>query len=81
MVLNAPFPLGHGNSPGLVAKALLQTYSTIIKNSDSFEPEFFVLELGGTRSSRKGYYVAYVLHSCYEEDQALETETETGVRA
>ena len=81
MVLDAPVPLGHGHHSSLVPPPLLQTYSTIIKNSDSFEPEFFVLELCAAGSARERDDVADVLHSCYEQDQALKAKTESGVRA
>ena len=38
------------------------------------------LELAVLRCAREGNDVADVLHTCYEEYQALETEAETGMR-
>ena len=34
------------------------------------------LELSGLRRAREGNHVADVLHTCYEEHQTLETESE-----
>lgn len=38
-------------------------------------------KLRGTWSSRKGYYVADVLHAGNEQDQALKAQAKAGVRA